>query len=514
MRITFVQSESENLAVEYLSSILKSHGHSVHLAFDSKLFNTTVIKNAFWKRLFNIKDILIKEIVLSKPDLVAFSVLTGDYLWAVDMARSIKEQINVPIIFGGIHPTSIPGEVISNEYVDIICIGEGEGPLVELTNSLKSGIDYNIKNLWFKRNGHIIKNEIRPILENLDTLPFPDKEIFYRKIPFYKKIYTTMVGRGCPYGCTYCCNNILKKIYKGKGRYLRYRSVENVMNELNIAKEKYNPRIFSFPDDTFTTNKTWLEKFIVRYKKEINKPFLCYTHTKFLTEEIARLLKYGECFWLNIGIQTASENNRRKLLKRIESNDEIEQAALNCHKAKLKFSIDHIFNIPYEGEDEYIEALKFYNTLRPSVINSFYLRYYPGVEIIEIAKEAGIIDEETVKSINTGRHRITATVNIGGNNQSEFYNKENTYNNFLFLFSALPLIPKRLMAEIIEKKWYNLFSFYPVIFTVLIKFIVRLRIKQCYLYIDEIKRLIYHSLYCLRQKIKTYNFGKIEKSKA
>jgi len=508
MRITFVQSESENLAVEYLSSILKSHGHSVYLSFDSKLFNTTIIKNNLWNKLLDIKDILIEEIVLSKPDLVGFSVLTGDYLWAIDTAKSLKEKINVPIIFGGIHPTSVPEEVISNKYVDMVCIGEGEYPLAELANSLKSGIDHNIKNLWFKKNGKIIKNEIRPLLEDLDSLPFPDKEIFYSKVPLCKKVYVTMVSRGCPYHCSFCCNNILKKIYKGKGRYLRIRSVENVLEELNIAKGKYEPKYFSFPDDTFTTNKAWLEQFIIRYKKEINKPFLCYTHTKFIDEEIAKLLKYGGCFWLNIGIQTASEINRRKILKRIESNEEIAQAAESCHKVKLKFSIDHIFNIPYEGEKEYIEALKFYNKLRPTIINSFYLRYYPKTEIINVAKEAGIINDHIVKDIERGRYFIPITINIGRASQSTLYKREKRHNNFLFLFSALPLIPQRLVVKIIEKKWYNLFSFLPIIFAVLVKFIVRLRINQWYLYTDEIKRLVYFAFQNLKLKLKSYNFKK------
>ena len=502
MRITFVQSESENLAVEYLSSILKSRGHTVSLVFDSKLFNTTIIKNRFWNKLFDIKDILISEIVLSKPDLVAFSVLTGDYLWAINTAKSIKEKINVPIIFGGIHPTSVPEVVISNEYVDIICIGEGEYPLVELAESLQMGIDYSIKNLWFKNNGGVIRNEIRPLLEELDSLPFPDKEIFYSKVPLYKKIYTTMVSRGCPYICTYCCNNILKKIYQGKGRYLRIRGVENVMDELHMAKEKYKPKYFSFPDDTFTTDKAWLHNFIARYKKEINMPFLCYTHTRFINEEVAKLLKYGGCFWLNIGIQTASENNRRKILKRIESNEEIAQAARNCHKAKLNFSIDHIFNIPYEGPKEYLEALKFYNELRPTIINSFYLRYYPKAEIIDIAKEAGIIDEETVKLIESGRHLISATASIGTASQAGSSKKEKLYNSFIFLFSALPLIPKEMMDKIIDKGWYNSFSKIPVPLSILVKFIVRLRINQWYLYTDEIKRLIYFAFKNLEMKLK------------
>ncbi len=502
MKITFVQSEIENLAVEYLSNILKSHGHSVYLAFDPKPFNTVAIKSSFGKRLFDIKDIFVKEIILSNPDLIAFSVLTGDYLWALDIAKSLKEKIDVPIIFGGIHPTSVPEVVINNKHVDIVCIGEGEYPLLELVDSLGSGINYSIKNLWFKRNGEIIRNEIRPLLEDLDSLPFPDKEIFYRKAPVFKNCYELMISRGCPYACSYCYNNIVKKIYKGKGRYLRIRSVGNVMEELNMAIEKYRPKYFSFRDDIFTMNKAWLKEFIIRYKKEINRGFFCFTHSKFIDEEIAKLLKYGGCYWLNIGVQTVSENNRCKILNRIGTNEEISHAAMNCNKAGLRFSVDHIFNIPYEGEKEYIDALKFYNKLRPSSINSYYMKYYPKTEIIDTAKEAGIIDDDIVKDIEMGKYSMPFILGAGEASKLKFYNKdkEKTYNNFIFLFSLLPLIPQRLMIKMIEKKWYNL-SF-PMFFTLLIKLIVKLRDDREYLYI-AITRLTYFAFQNLKLKFKS-----------
>lgn len=506
MRVTFVQSESENLAVEYLSSILKQQGHSVSLVFDSKLFDSTVIKNSKLKSILDIKPILLDQVVDSKPDLVAFSVLTGDYLWASDMAKMIKQRMNVPIVFGGIHPTSVPDEVINNDFVDIICVGEGEAALVELVDSLKTKIDCTIKNLWFKKDGRVIKNEIRPLLADLDSLPFPDKDLFYDKVSLFKKIYTTMVSRGCPYGCTYCCNNILKKLYQGKGRYLRMRSVENVMDELNIANKKYKPKYFSFPDDTFTTNKQWLKDFVSRYKKDINKPFLCYTHVKFLTDKTAVLLKEAGCFWLNIGLQTTSQANRNKLLKRVETNEEVEKAAKSCHKAGLKFSIDHIFNIPYEGKKEYIEALKFYNKIRPSVINSFYLRYYPKTEIIGLAKEVGILDDQAEEKINQGKYSIAATMSIGNNSKEEV--EEKKYNNFSFLFSALPLMSKKKIDKIINEKRYDSYSRVPMLVSVLAKFIVRIKINQWYLYTDEIKRLFYYVFQNIGIKLKAKNKSK------
>ena len=100
MRIVFLQAESENLAVEYLSAALKSKGHEVFLVFDSRVFDSTIIKSQGLNRFFDVENLLIRKTLSLKPDLVAFSVLTGDYQWAAKMARAIKENSIIPVIFG------------------------------------------------------------------------------------------------------------------------------------------------------------------------------------------------------------------------------------------------------------------------------------------------------------------------------------------------------------------------------------------------------------------------------
>ena len=283
------------------------------------------------------------------------------------------------------------------------------------------------------------------------------------------------------------------------------RSVSNVMAELRLAKEKYRPRYFSFPDDTFTTDKAWLKEFIGDYKRDIGRPFLCYTHPKFIDYERAALLKEGGCFWLNIGIQTASEDNRKKILKRVESNEEILKAARNCHKTGLRFSIDHIFDIPGEGEREYIEALSFYNKLRPSIINSFFLRYYPKTEIIDTALSVGMLKEEDVRSIEEGEYFIAATMSLGTGPGPA---RVKSLNGFVLLFSALPFLPPSLVDKIIARRWDLKLGSVPQIFSVLAKFIVRLGIGQWYLYTDEIKRQVFFAARNLRIKLGCYFFGK------
>ena len=118
------------------------------------------------------KQYLLDIIKEENPDLIGFSVLSFNYPEALEIAKFIKENFDIKIIFGGVHAILIPEEVIKNNEVDIVCLGEGELVLKELLdNSLNCK---NIKGIWYKQNGKTIKNEKRRLIEELDSIPFPD----------------------------------------------------------------------------------------------------------------------------------------------------------------------------------------------------------------------------------------------------------------------------------------------------------------------------------------------------
>lgn len=185
MNVVFVCRGAESLGVEYLSSVLKEHGHQTALAFDPGLFGDKRYLNvSFLKRLLDSRVQLCQKIRSLEPDLVAFTVVTDFYRWACQVARWVKENLNVPVVFGGIHPTSLPHRVLDNNSVDFVIRGEGEYALLELVSSLEKGkVDTNIQNLCFRKNGEAVVNPLRSLLENLDELPFPDKSLFERDIP-------------------------------------------------------------------------------------------------------------------------------------------------------------------------------------------------------------------------------------------------------------------------------------------------------------------------------------------
>jgi len=450
MKITFVQSENESLAVEYFSALLKSSGHSVDLAYDNRYFARTAVRVPALARALDIREMLVEQIVGGAPDLVGFSVMTSGYQWALDMAHRIKRVCDVPIIFGGVHVSSVPELVISEEVVDLVCVGEGERSLLSLTDEFARYPDLVIPGIWIKSDGEIRRSETAQLIPDLDALPFPDKSLFYEKLPWLSRGYLIMTSRGCPYNCTFCSNDMLRRLFKGKGRYVRRRSVQNVIEEMTLAKERFGPSRFNILDDCFTADKAWLREFCARYEKDVSVPFIAVSHPTMVDDEVAAMLAGARCAILLLGVQSTSEATRKETLNRKETNEQIRDAAAACHRHGLKLSIDHIFGIPGEGVEDYRRALSFYNEIRPDTINTYWLVYFPKTTIIEHALDAGILDQSDVDLINHGELDIAMNVGIG----SEGRKKSNEFFNYAFLFSLIPFLPKRAVGFLIKRGMY------------------------------------------------------------
>ncbi|MCL4383955.1 cobalamin-dependent protein [Patescibacteria group bacterium] len=505
MKITFVGIAVESLAIEFLSSYLKSKGHEVDLVFDPATFHTEVIGSEKLSAKFDIRPQLVRQIIEQKPDLIGFSVFTINYQRSLELAKLIKKYLpNTPIIFGGIHPTSVPELVIKEKSVDMVCVGEGEQALDELLASFKNGESRtDIKNIWFKQGKKVIKNPSRPLIEDLDSLPFPDKDLYYRLFPGFFDDYYTISSRGCPFACTYCANNVIRQVYKGLGKPIRRRSPQNIVNELSWAKKRYHLKQLTFVDDVFVQDIHWLKEFSRLYRRHVGLPYAMLTHPSFLNEQIAQELVKSGCYFLLFGIQSASENTRHKILNRHESNDDIRRAAKSCHDAGLKFSIDHIFNIPTEGIKEYEEALHFYNELRPTVINAYWLQYFPKAEIIQHALKAKMLKPGDVDHINRGLTNTSLVVGFGNKND---FDPALSFKNFQFFFMLLPILPKRVADWIIARRWYRSFK-PPLILNISLKFFIIFINQRASVYFGIIKSIFHFISYDLKLKWKYRNYA-------
>lgn len=448
LNITFVYPDFENLGVEYLISVCKSGGFNVKFVFYYAEDPYTKLKN-FSVDYAKIADNVIK----ANPDVVVFSCVTDNYLHQLNCAKEVKKRLpSVITIFGGIHVTAAWRNVLRNSCVDCVSIGEGEVSLPEfLFKYIEKGSfslpESPIKGLVFKKDGKIIGDGEMGLTTELDAIPFPAKEIFYSGMGFYPKEYYIITGRGCPYKCNYCYNSIFDK------QPLRRRSVENVISELVWAKDSFKIKYVHFCDDSFTSNIEWLRDFCEAYKNKVKLPFLCSANPLLINNDVVNYLKDAGCVDVQIGVQSLSETICKHVLNRPTNEKKVEEAIRLIKDAGMMVQVDHMLGIPDDTIEEQEKAVMFYNKVRPNVVSVFWLTYYPGTKIIEIAKRKGLLTEEEIDKIYDGKKVTEGDMHMGGSlkNPEQFL-------AIAFLLNYLPILPQWFVSLLLSKGLYKFFK--------------------------------------------------------
>lgn len=376
MKVLFVSSGLslvEPLGIMYLSALLKEGGHETKLI---QLEQTNALD----------------KIISYHPDIIAYSCATGMHKFYLDFNLKMKGKFKFNSIFGGPHFTFFP-ETVEENGVDAICVGEGEYALLDYVNALDSEgklTNYDIPNLWIKKSdGSIKKNTVRDLLDDLDKISFPDREILYESDEFMrnqpvKRFYAI---RGCPYQCTYCFNKGYNNIYKGKGKIVRKRTVENVLGEILEVKRNYPLEFVRFVDDTFNIDAKWLEEFSEKYRGKVNLPFSCNIRADIVSEKTARNLKQANCSSVFMAIETGNEEMRYRLLKRKISNEKLIKSVLLIKNENIKVFTQNILGLPGGSLEKDLETLALNIRCKPSLAGASLLLPYPKTEIAAYAIE-------------------------------------------------------------------------------------------------------------------------------
>jgi radical SAM superfamily enzyme YgiQ (UPF0313 family) len=299
-------------------------------------------------------------------------------------------------IGGGPHPTFYH-EFIKEDYLDAICLGEGEGAILELVEAYKNGQDISgISNLIVKKDGRIYENELRPLIEDLDSIPLPDFNI-YSRYNFFKNQRNGFIltGRGCPFQCSFCFNKLYNKMYNGKGKIIRKRKVSEVISEIKtLIMVNANIKHINFLDDIFILSVDWLDEFLPRYAKEVNLPFSCSAHVNLVNEDIIRRLKGANCFSIRLGIESGNEYLRNTILKKGITDKQIIESTSWIKKYKLRFLVYNIFGSPGENLDTALETFGLIKNIRPTYAWCSLLQPYPGTEIYEFATRNNFLSKD------------------------------------------------------------------------------------------------------------------------
>jgi hypothetical protein len=212
-------------------------------------------------------------------------------------------------------------------------------------------------------------------------------------------LYLALASRGCAYRCTFCVENRLQALYQGDGRYLRARSVDNLLAELRTARASIPYQAVWFCDEIFTWNLPWLREFAPRYKDEIGVPFLALVHPNFVNDEVAGLLALAGCAKVDMGVQTLTAELRRGVLRRNESNVRIADAIRALRAAGVWVDVDNIINLPGETNDDLVRMAEFYNEHRPDTAKFYWLQIYPGTEMVDKAIALGAVDADQLDHV-------------------------------------------------------------------------------------------------------------------
>ncbi|UCD57588.1 MAG: B12-binding domain-containing radical SAM protein [Candidatus Hydrogenedentota bacterium] len=375
-RIAFVQNLAyEYLGVMYLSASLKQAGHEVQAFIRERS-----------------EEALAREVLEFAPDLVAFSCTTGIHHWALHFAGLLKRYRPVPTIFGGPHATFFP-ELIEQPSVDVICRGEGEEAIVEIADRLDSGkpIDGTL-NCHIKRNGQIVRNDLRPLIGDLDCLPNPDRSVYRAKYPYLDKTQAAfMAGRGCPFRCSFCFNHALRKLYEGRGRFVRVRKPERVVDEIVEAKSRWNLRTIYMQDDTFILDKRWVQEFSELYRERVGLPMLCLVRADQADEASIAALKRAGVKNIFFGIESGDETLRNELLKKGVTDQDIYRTAALLRKHGIRFRTYNMVGLPGETLQQALKTLRINAEIRTDFPWCAIFHPFPGTELGEFAARSDLL---------------------------------------------------------------------------------------------------------------------------
>jgi radical SAM superfamily enzyme YgiQ (UPF0313 family) len=343
------------------------------------------------------------------PDILGAGCMTigrSNARQLVQLAKKIKPSLIT--IMGGPHPTHCYEQVLKDWPIDFIVMGEGEETIIDLVQTIeKKSRDFkSVKGIAFTKNGEVIKTEPRPIIKELDKIRFPLYEQYnwdlYPKPPFtsFKDVrfkgkdlselrYSHMItSRGCPYDCQFCSAT------KFWGKRWRFRSADNILDEMELLYHKYKVRYFDFCDDAFSINKKRIIeicKGILDRKLEIM--FDCCTRADYVDREMSKWLYNAGCLYVAIGVESGSEVILNNINKKV-SLDKIKEAFYILESEKLKTMPLIMVGNPGECKETINETIKFLKEIKAHSASVVVAIILPGTDLFKHAESLGFISED------------------------------------------------------------------------------------------------------------------------
>ena len=445
-KLLFLQNiDYEFLGPIYISSMLKEHGHECELSLGQKLED------------FSAK---IEEF---EPDLVGFSVMSGSHEWAKNLAGQIKSNYGIKNIFGGAHPTFFQ-KFVEEPEVDYLVRGEGEETMKEIMDYIDRNESFeHVPNLSFCGEEKSHHNPLRNLGNRLDDYPFPDRELYNQlNEKGDRKVRNIITSRGCPFHCTFCFEDAMRDMYKGKGKYVRIREIDACIQECKRLIAETNAEIIYFADDVFGMKKQWLYDFLEVYKKEVGVEFICLVRADIVAsdEQYAYKLAEAGCKSVFFGIESGNETLRNKVLNKQLTDDQIIRAAELLHNAGITFRTYNIVGLPDETLEDAFSTVELNMKIKADYPWCSIFSPFPGTELTDYAFNKGYLGKEFDYDSLDKSFFLETKLNIP--HRKEVQNLQKFFQTAVLWPWTYPIIKRliKLPSNIFFKAWFGLIYFY------------------------------------------------------
>ncbi len=353
-------------------------------------------------------------------DITGIFMDTLMYRDALAVARIAKKHSPF-VIVGGPHPSILPETVISDDSVDAVCIGEGEQTFSELVSSRKEGKSLEgVKGLWFKSDGAVVKNERRMPIEDIDTLPLPDIEIFdveryianFIQLDSYSpnlRGMSVIVSRGCPFGCSYC-QPVLDTIF---GKRFRIRSPRKTVEDLKYLKQKYRLDGVYFQDDTLTVSRKWMAEFCaLAVSERLDMVWACNTRADWGSMDLLPAMKRAGLVKIKFGIESICDRIRNGIYQKGIAKEQIYHLIDAATKEGIQVTGFFMLGAPGERLREILKTIRFAANSRLTEANFSVCVPLPKTSLHEMVKREGAVLSENYADYDY-YHAVRPTVAQG-----------------------------------------------------------------------------------------------------
>jgi radical SAM superfamily enzyme YgiQ (UPF0313 family) len=331
----------------------------------------------------------------SRPDMVGFGGMITRYKIVRELGRQLKREMpNVFLMAGNSGATTVPELYLKSAGMDAVVSGEGEITAVELADALNARSDWRrVPGLAFlDEAGHTVFSPPRPLLDNLDLLPWPARDLF----PLEKYLVSRdhrgkterhleiVASRGCPHGCVYC--------YHIYGRTIRRRSPESIVDEAVHMVEKYGIQYTGFPDDLFTSDKAFVLETCRLLKQRLpGIGWSCLGRASTVDREMLRAMREAGCDWISYGVETGSPELLRRMRRTVTPEQCLDAIRMTREEGIFpegSFMIG-MFGETRETVAETVEFCKQADITAPML----FVTPYPGTPLFEEARSMGLIPD-------------------------------------------------------------------------------------------------------------------------